>query len=914
MAIKIYTYSNPYKIYKESYWREIKDCAQFCASQTMVNGVKALYSYEMDKDNRIEDWKVATVEALVTKLFPNWDEATTYMEQYAFIDQCITNKAAEGKLDEKVIRSLKFNKRNILDSVRLLWEMNFDLKLANRDVMTEEQKFIIAFWVYSCKNDVNKIFYLQNSFAENVIKQAVKHALTESGEKKNSQKAKLENWELRSSTIVFHGIHQFSPLILRTIEAIEKYYDVIFLFNYQEKYKNIYQTWIDIYSCFDVPFQPGSSDEYILSKLSGNSYQGNMLGDRIGRLVEGEYVESDSDNLDIYEFNNVTEFANYVADIYEKACKKKGEENKGSALGFMEEQFYAANSEVNDILKVYFPEQFNERHFLAYPIGHFFVAIVNMWDSERGECSIEDMNDVLQCLTSGIIEEKIPGQLASIFIGTREYFSKAKDLKQIKKYLEKLKKRKIDLNSRPISEQTSYLKLEYFQVTEEELDILINALIELEKEAFEFFAYFNDERNDFKDFYKKIKECLEERVVPSEDLDEEFGQVLERIMERLEGIEDGEMSITGSFSCLKESMSVYLKQKKPVQVTDAQSRAQWIVRDFQQIDGDILLSGTKDYARNRGDAVYHFACLSDEDMNVKSEDIFPWPLSQDFFEVAYEPLDWKYQVYVKSKREYKNFKRYALVYGLLFNHAKCKISYVKNVGDKDNEVYYLLKLLNLKSIKNPIIMKSNRQMEQENYSVNGNNKKEYTDLDVYRAKICPYRFYVETILQNGVQYKENFIMLKYFEIVLENRVRMEIAGQVKSEVLLEKVYGAQFDEFFSRINNKQILSKSEEESIKVAVKRYLQKEILKEKKQYPTVTKNDQEYMKRKEEFLYLRLTDDENNNVLKDIFRDLTQTEVNQYFASVNLLSNTNKNVNIWCKYCAIKEICLEPYKEMLE
>lgn len=37
----------------------------------------------------------------------------------------------------------------------------------------------------------------------------------------------------------------------------------------------------------------------------------------------------------------------------------------------MREQFYSANNSVNDILKVYFPEQFGERHFLAYPIGHF---------------------------------------------------------------------------------------------------------------------------------------------------------------------------------------------------------------------------------------------------------------------------------------------------------------------------------------------------------------------------------------------------------------------------------------------------------------------------------------------------------------------------------------------------------------
>ena len=43
MGLKIYTYSNPYEIRRESYWNEIKDCAHFCVSQTMVNGFEDIY-------------------------------------------------------------------------------------------------------------------------------------------------------------------------------------------------------------------------------------------------------------------------------------------------------------------------------------------------------------------------------------------------------------------------------------------------------------------------------------------------------------------------------------------------------------------------------------------------------------------------------------------------------------------------------------------------------------------------------------------------------------------------------------------------------------------------------------------------------------------------------------------------------
>src|SRR5699024_12684726 len=56
---------------------------------------------------------------------------------------------------------------------------------------------------------------------------------------------------------------------------------------------------------------------------------------------------------------------------------------------FMEEQLYSASGKVNDILRAYFPEQFGERHFLDYPIGHFFVSTTNMWNDEAKSVRIE---------------------------------------------------------------------------------------------------------------------------------------------------------------------------------------------------------------------------------------------------------------------------------------------------------------------------------------------------------------------------------------------------------------------------------------------------------------------------------------------------------------------------------------------
>ena len=49
--------------------------------------------------------------------------------------------------------------------------------------------------------------------------------------------------DLNKETVVIHGIHQFSPAMLCAIEDISKHKNVLLLFNYQEQYSQIYQTW-----------------------------------------------------------------------------------------------------------------------------------------------------------------------------------------------------------------------------------------------------------------------------------------------------------------------------------------------------------------------------------------------------------------------------------------------------------------------------------------------------------------------------------------------------------------------------------------------------------------------------------------------------------------------------------------------
>ena len=903
MSLSIYTYSNPYEINNEPFWDSIKNCAHFCVSQTMVNGLSAVYS-------ELNDGQLATVEELVEALYPNWFDTKTYIEQYTILTNTLDTVTPniEPARWKKIKQSLRFNKSSLLDSIRLMAEMGLSLKNLKIKKITEEQLYLVAAYKAILNGENAKKFTLRRNFSDKEIDQAVKTALVAKDVRRGKEAKSVE--KIDCNTVVIHGIHQFTPTILSMIEEAAKYKRVVLLFNYQQQYKEIYQTWLDVYSCFDLNIKSQFNNEFIPSTLLQASYKGNVLADQIGKLADGTLTEKSRvlNDISVIEFDNITEFSAYVAQIFEDASRKyhEDENKKGSALSYMREQFYSANNSVNDILKVYFPEQFGERHFLAYPIGHFFVAVTNMWDSENGGIKIENMNDIAECLYSGALYEKILGSLITTFNSTKNYFSRATVLEGdnesegVIDLLKKLRKQISKLNKGKAEYAEQLNRLAYYNVDLESIDELIEALENLNKITKLFYEDFENENNNFKHFYEKIKDFVETQILPTADAETEFQDILLRLLARLEEVE--KIETTSTFDCLKDTMAYYLKQE-----SQKGESANWIVRDFQQIDGDVLKSSTQE-----ADIIYHFACVSDADMNVKREDQFPWPLTIEFFEKAYEPLDWKYQVYVKSRKEYKHFKRYALVYGLEFNRCNFKLSYIKNDDDKQNELYYILKLLGVKTERNIHNTASTKQ--NLDLTVNlGVNRSKFVDLDGFRRRICGYRFALESLIEDGTIYRDRFLQSKYMEIMLANIVRRKLEGQIATEAIMNET----LDDATSRLSRYfRFLNESEMTDIKTNTKNAIIHQALKDGKikQFPKLDDTDTEMMRKKEEFIYLHLENENQENVLLGKFNDLTVAEKKKFLPENLEEANYSKEANIWCQWCAVREKCLESYKSLIE
>jgi len=879
MSIKIYTYCDPYKLKDEIFWDDIKNCPYFCVSQTLVNGLKNIYC------NDYQNGCVTTVFNLVESMFEHWESTTTIIKQHTAIDNIISTgipTVLSQTMQENIKKSFLFNREEVFNSIRILFELKVNISEILIDKLTSEQRFILDIYKAIQNSDKYRDFMLDSNFDEEYINKAIKKAL----EKNNKNGA---GKTLDMQRVVIHGIHQFTPIVLRLIENLSKYKEVILLFNYQTQYQNIYQTWIDVYSAFDYPIITSNGKEFKPDMMLSNSYKGNLLADYIGKLVEGKKIDINcNDQYEIVEYDNLTEFANYVADQFRDAEKNHPE----NPLHVMREQFYAADTSVNDILKTYFPEQFGERQFLNYPLGHFFLALANMWDPVNNVITINDLNDIKECLSAGILQENYLGELSTIFNKMSSLFEDCKSIDTMISRIKRLKKNKKHLSD-PTKKQ--YIdRISYYAVSVEEIEKLLTALEELDDLSAYFYEDFDNKAHNFKEFYKKLKNYLKDDVLNENDLGEEFADIIRRVLTRLEEVEN--IDASASFECLKSTMSVYLVQEyKPGK------SANWIVRGFDQIEGDILRSKIE-----KG-KIYHFACLTDEDITSIKKVEFPWPLDSEFFEVAQEPVDWKYQVYVKARKELKNFNRYALLYGLEFNRAKFKLSYVKRNGEREREPYYLLRLLGADKKIYSSTRIGNRTMDRVDFKVDANETGKFDQFDYYRYQICKYRFLTESIIENATVYKDNFLLMKYFEVLLENQVKEDLQGYPVSEVILDQKLKESYDilgryfPFVQRTNCIDIIGNIKYRLLNLKIKAF------------PILKNEDRKYMLIRELFIHKQLADHKTfrKNVLSDKFKELPEEQLEKVF-SEEALSNLKykKETDVWCQYCSNREICMAYYR----
>ena len=738
--INIYAIQDPYHLQTEPFWNEIKDQPYFTSSYVLAGAMKK----QLNKSNVSQ---IRALSELTKILFKNEEEPEFKVRLFAAIDRAVQALKDDDEISLEMGNAFKLSRQGIADSLMMLAHLDWKMSDFNPEKLTLDQKSLLKVFQW-IKNDDPDLLHVKRDVSKEELIQNLKDVV-------GSDEEAFVNFE---KGIVIHGIHQFTPQQIDALRILEKHFDLTFLFNYQKTADDIYDTWIRVYSAFNTYINGLSS----LSFSSGVHFENesNRLESSIEDLFQGRRVNPQDYGLDILEFRNEIEFADYAGQIYRKALKAKPD----NPIAAMEENFYCAVPGVNDILKNYFPKQYGNRKFLDYPIGKLFLLIASLYNPEMGKEDLTDLSRVEEILETGLVG-KGGLKTASDFNVAKPLFENSRDFEEMVSRISRVQLLKRTMEKE--NEQTAS-KISYYSLDDEALENLKNTLEELRSLFYEFKKVFENNRVKFRNFYELMADYLSLKASDyADELNDEIKEAVKITLEQLKSMK--KVEIQGTVDLLCSTMDLYVNDQK-------EQRSQtsgFIIRNFEQAEGDILLSPS------RKNKIFHFAGLSDEMINSSMAEL-PYPISEQMIESA-SGRDVFANVFKSSLVERTNYTKYALNFSLKMNKANVKLSFIRNVAGKEQSLYFPLKYLGLPVTSYqkyiPAVDREedlSKSFDQPSVKLDKTDKMEYF--------FCPRRMGIDSFVLENTVYRDSFSLNQYFRTLIENDIRKSRQGSHASMI------------------------------------------------------------------------------------------------------------------------------------
>ncbi|SDB54021.1 hypothetical protein [Butyrivibrio sp. INlla16] len=641
MGRKIYTYTERENLYKCSFWQELKNIPQIVVSNDMKRCLKG-----KDKKGKPQgifksdrNFSVASFDDLKRIILSEWNKPENKYLLRASISRLMKRmiEKSEDEVKKNWLRGCKKNIGGMIDSIQILEEANVipdDLKYCvNADI-----QLLKEVWIYLLENETvigdfkKKMKVLENP--DNMCK--ILAALF----------ALPENTVI--DKVVIHGFYYITPIQERVMDLMEKCgIELIFLFPYDSRYGFANEIWRKTY--WGIKYE----NKWI-SEVTNES-------DPAGEIFEGCSIEP-KNKIVIIEYGSMLDLAN---GIYKSR-------NVGSGI-------YSGNqSEANEILQDFYPEEYGKRRLLAYPIGKFIWCINDMWDEERNEIILTEKK-LLECFSSGwlakdgnngkeYVEDVV--NLMPFFrdcVSISEWGKRMNVLEDIhKNSFSEIPKKNDEVESRWQRVMGNPLgSYSQFSVLPERAHVVMELIRHMLFIAKELFT--SDGEIQIADHIKKLRKIIAEIDVTDEVYVEER-EIVNRILLKIQN------DTTSKIKCFPEDAASALELYLNDVFDDGE-----IVNDVGDVVYPMFHTESANYLFGKA-----HICMCDSNSMPGGKASVPWPLSMGAIELLYEKT---HKELLGNLIAVKNNHGLANRY-FMYSALKCKevtISWVSKINEKGRE-------------------------------------------------------------------------------------------------------------------------------------------------------------------------------------------------------------------------------------
>lgn len=778
--MRILTYADPFGLQNDpELWDLITKHPHYCASDTLVQGLIKHYGRESFS-------LIRPLQDLIDVYMKDYaDNPVNDMQLYLTVTNCI-HHWDDGPMKQAFL----FNKSSVVEAIRLLLPLGIDPEKINKELLTPEQERLLDIYRIVRKSDCsNALLNLRKKtiidFEEDVRKTAareIRHMARNNeeirelliaggvnpvarewpvgiamkagqimmeyyadkgyGDRAAEMTAALKACRSNPNqryykTVVINGVHRFTSEIVYLIRDLEqsKHVEIVFLIPYADHLPSVYDTWKKVYEWTGLEFE----------HVQGLGDAKHVDAIRMSDVLSGQAMKKEGDKK-LFEYDNLTSFALHeVGRVYDEA--KKEAENGGNRLDKMKTQYYAVRSQsCNELLKMFYPEQFESKPFLSYPIGQLILGIYRMWDFDKTALKL-DVDTLTECAVSGLFQGT--QNVSDVLRKMKLFFRGAETQIEYKKRIATVRAFK---NKAAGNERLSGLfRLSFLNVSEEELLALEMFIDQLCTTASRLFSGETRDQINYIDHFNKLMTMItnaannDSRLLPGVERD-----LISAIREQLNT--SARTSVNGSLEDVTDALAFFLSSK-----LDSES-SNWIVRDFEQIDGAVLLS------RHSQAEEYHFAMLSNEHMLKQNLEDLPWPLTVKMFD-AYEEATNDLMAISCSIRERRNFLKFSLFYGTYFSEKALKFSFIREEGEEEQTPYYLFSAMGYEpQIADQLEKKESEEKDeiiQPDYAVIFPQDAESKEL----FSICPFKYLMHKVMGADVNYYSDYhiyLFMKYY--------------------------------------------------------------------------------------------------------------------------------------------------------
>ena len=781
LRMRIITYADPFSLRSDSAtWELITSHPHFCASDTLAQGMISYYGRDAFSiirplsdliniymgsymDNPVNDMRLYMSVMEEIRSWPSSPLQQAYIfNRTAVVEairlimplECDTNKIDESLLNEEQRKLFDIynavRKKDCYDAFHKLRKKTFiDYEESTRKASAKEMNYRVE------SNRKDQEFLRKNGITDMSFRDlgdAIRAAdlladnYSEQGKQEQAKdyRAIADACRLKKNsdyyrTVIIHAVHHFTPEIIYLLNDLDKRLkiNIVFLIPYASGLPEVYDTWKRVYEWTHAEF------ENVTAISETHPCQPEAF--EIAKTLCGEYPSIDKTRK-LLAYDNLTSFSIHEVGKCYRAAKMTAPEGK-RILDNMKTQYYAVTgTECNELLKMFYPEQFKTKPFLSYPIGQLILGIYRMWDFERNEM-IFNITTLMECAVSGLFQER--QNVGETLRKTKLFFRGAETLLDYQQRIQIIQdfRRKEATDSK----LSGLKRLSFLDVSLEECIELSGFLDELSKIGCQLFANKTQKQINYIEHFKELMKIITEaansdnRVLPDTER-----ELVQSIKDQLNT--STSENVEGSIQDVSDALAFFLSSRLE------KNSSNWIVRDFEQIDGAVLLS-PKSKAQK-----YHFALLSNEHMLKQSKDELPWPLSVSIFD-AYEEIKDSIQAIASSIRERRSFLKFSLFYGTYFSYKAVEFSYVTEERGVEQTPYYLFSAMGYKPEfilpKKPVGFLSALEEREKKATVLPPIDQEGEEL----FAICPFKYLMKQVLGADIHYSNEFhitYFLRYY--------------------------------------------------------------------------------------------------------------------------------------------------------